>query len=364
MNKHTITYRQLFFVIVQTQIGVGILSLPFSLFTIAKIDGWMSLLLAGIFVQFSILAIWKLCERFPQQTIFDILPKIMGGKLGVVFNFLYTLHFLFITVLILILYNNIVSKWIFFQTPGWVIIFTLAMVGVYFISSTPRELARFFMLVTPLLLVLFFFILYAYTDVHFLYILPMGETGFLTILKGSKDAVISLLGFDAALVFLAYTNGTSTKKLKVISFASLCVTLFYCFIIFTTYIFFNPMEIVIVPEPVLYMLKAFSFKIIERTDLIFLSLWVVSVATSFIGYLFVTVKGVQKILSLKHHKKAAPYLGIVVGIIATIPSSKLETLMWSKYIGMTSLILSVFSPILLLLLAAIRNKKEKEVISS
>lgn len=296
MKHHTITHRQLFFVVIQAQIGVGILSLPYSLFQKAKIDGWMSLLIAGILIQFSLLAIWKLCDRFPQKTLFDFLPKILGKYLGLIFNVIYTLHFLFISVLILILYNSIVAKWILFETPSWIIILIMAFTGAYFISSSPREIARFSTIVTPLLLILFGFILYGYTGVHPLYILPMGEVGMSTILKSSQDAVVALLGFDVALVFLAYTEGARSKKIKVISYASLFVTILYTFIVLTTYMYFNPLEIVIVPEPVLYMLKAFSFSIIERTDLVFISIWMVSVATSFISYLFLTAKGVKNFL--------------------------------------------------------------------
>jgi spore germination protein (amino acid permease) len=364
MNNHTITHRQLFFLIIQTQIGVGVLSLPYSLFAKAKIDGWISLIIAGLLIQFSILAIWKLCDRFPQNTIYDILPKIMGKNLGLVFNFIYTLHFAFISILILIMYNSIVGKWILFETPHWVIIFIMAFAGWYFITSTPREIARFFVLVTPLLLILVGFILYSYTDVHLLYIFPVGHTGILTIIKSSSDAVVALLGFDVALVFLAYSNGTPAKKIKVISFASFCITVLYGFIVFTTYIYFNPEEIVIVPEPVLYMLKAFSFSIIERTDLIFLSIWIISVATSFISYLFIAAKGVQTLFRLPHHQTAAPYIAIFCALIAIIPNEKLEILVWNKYISLTSLIFSGLFPIVLLLIAVLRKKQEKGAVSS
>ncbi|MDR7071944.1 GerAB/ArcD/ProY family transporter [Fictibacillus barbaricus] len=364
MNKHTITHRQLFFLILQTQIGVGILSLPYSLFQKAKIDGWISLFIAGVIIQFSLLAIWKLCDRFPQKTLFDFQPKILGKNLGFIFNVIYTLHFLFISVLILILYNSIVSKWILFETPSWVIILIMASTGAYFITSSPREMARFYTIVTPLLLILLGFILYAYTGVHPLYILPIGEMGMRTILKSSQDAVVALLGFDVALVFLAYTEGERSKKIKVISYASLCVTILYGFVVLTTFIYFNPEEIKIVPEPVLYMLKAFSFSIIERTDLIFLSIWMISVATSFICYFFLAAKGVQKLFGLKNNKKSAPYLAIICTLIAVIPNDKLEVAAWNKYISFTSLLFSALFPILLLIIAVLRKKEDKGAASS
>lgn len=56
------TKTQLLFFIIQTQIGVGILSLPYSVFQRAKQDGWMSILLAGLVVQLLILLFWMLAK--------------------------------------------------------------------------------------------------------------------------------------------------------------------------------------------------------------------------------------------------------------------------------------------------------------
>jgi spore germination protein (amino acid permease) len=359
MNNHTITPRQLFFVIIQTQIGVGILSLPFSIFSKANVDGWLSLLVAGILIQFSLLAIWKLCMNFPQKTIYEMMPIIMGKSLGFLCNIIYTVHFLLISILILILYQSIVSKWILFETPHWVIIFILALTGGYMIRGSARILARFFILVTPLLIILLGLILYSYTDVNLLYILPIGNAGIINIVQGSKDAIVALLGFDTALVFLAYTNGTPNKKLKAISFGSLCVTLFYTFIVFTTYIYFNPKEIIIVSEPVLYMLKAFSFHFIERTDLIFLSLWMVSVATSFASYLFLSLKGVHALFKWNDPKRGTFLIASFCGVIAIIPNTNLEIAAWNKYISLISITFSLIFPSVLLLIAIIRKKTRK-----
>lgn len=45
--KTKLSRRQYFFIIVQTEIGVGILSLPYDLHSKAKQDGWISLLIGG-----------------------------------------------------------------------------------------------------------------------------------------------------------------------------------------------------------------------------------------------------------------------------------------------------------------------------
>ncbi|MFC0189190.1 GerAB/ArcD/ProY family transporter [Fictibacillus aquaticus] len=357
MKNNSITPRQLFFVIIQTQIGVGILSLPFTLFTKAKTDGWMSVMIAGVLIQFVILMIWLLMKRFPGSTLYDVIPLLIGPAAGKVLNALYTIHFIFVSVLILMYFHQITGRWIFPETPKWVMISCVALTSGYLITSSARIIARFFIIMTPLLIVLFLLIAYSYTDAHLLYILPVGVHGMKNVLVGTQDATVALLGFDAALVFFAYTNGKPEKKLKAVSLAALCVTLFYTYVTFTTFIYFNSEEIIIVPEPVLYMLKAFSFKVIERTDLVFMSLWLVSVATSFMSYLFIAAKGVQSVLKLKHHKKTIPYLVFTSIILATIPKSNLQIQQWGKYISLSGIIFTIPIICLLLIIAVARKKQ-------
>ena len=49
-KDQSITKFQLFFILIQSQIGVGLLSLPNAVQKTAKGDGWISTLLAGLAV--------------------------------------------------------------------------------------------------------------------------------------------------------------------------------------------------------------------------------------------------------------------------------------------------------------------------
>ncbi|MBM7634191.1 hypothetical protein JOD17_003293 [Geomicrobium sediminis] len=52
MNNSTLLGKtQLFWFFVHAQIGVGLFSLSNSIYTYAKTDGWLSLLIAALFVQ-------------------------------------------------------------------------------------------------------------------------------------------------------------------------------------------------------------------------------------------------------------------------------------------------------------------------
>ncbi|WNS78618.1 GerAB/ArcD/ProY family transporter [Domibacillus sp. DTU_2020_1001157_1_SI_ALB_TIR_016] len=56
-KEASISNWQLFFFMLQTHVGVGILSLPYDVHQVAGKDGWLSILLAGFFMQIGIIVI-------------------------------------------------------------------------------------------------------------------------------------------------------------------------------------------------------------------------------------------------------------------------------------------------------------------
>lgn len=361
--KNKISGKQLFFLVVQTQIGVGVLSLSYDVFSISKQDGWISVLLAGIFVQGAIFVIWALCRRFPSFPFYAFLPQILGKWAGNLLSFFYICYFIVTAALILVLFGEMINVWILPDTPTFLIILLMLITGVYICVENFRVLARFYTFVSLLLLGLFLLMTYALRDANPLYLLPVGESGFLNILKGSKEAILSLTGIEVLLVLYPYTQGRSYGKLKWVSLANLFVTLFYTYTVLVSLAYFSPQEIALVPQPVIYMLKAFEFNVITRIDLIFLSIWIVSVATSFITYLFIASKGIAYLFKKENnHAKFVPWVGASVFVIALLPNNdELKISAFNTFVSQLSLIFVLGIPVVLLLYSYLFHKKKSGV---
>src|SRR4051812_44253866 len=93
--KNKITQGQFMLFIVQTQIGIGILSLPHLVQIPAKGGAWISILIAGLISQLIILLLFAICRLFPTDNIYSFLPKIIGKPLGNLLSFCYIAYFLF-----------------------------------------------------------------------------------------------------------------------------------------------------------------------------------------------------------------------------------------------------------------------------
>lgn len=358
-NKDMITYRQFFILLIHTQSGVGVLSLPYDMHNSVHSDGWISILIAGVLVQGLLFVYLLLLKRFDSQNLLEISSLLLGKKIGKMISLFYTLYFLSVASLILVLYIGILDRWILPYTPNWIIGALLVLAGIYLCVDGLRVLARFYTLVTPLMLFLLLLISYTLKDANIYYILPIGQAGIKNIFLGSKDALLSMLGFEAVLMTFPFVIGSNKKKFKAMSLANLLITLLYAYLIIVSFLYFSPDELKILPEPLLYMLKSYAFKAIERTDLLFLSIWIIMVLNSFGTYLFLAANCGKVLLKKTPHKKLIYYLGLIVfGISLMAETNILAAESMSTYITKASFGFLLF-PILLLLISYLLKKKVK-----
>ena len=358
-NEKMITKSQFIFIIIQSQIGVGLLSLPYVVHKHAKNDAWISGMIAGFGVFILLLIMWALGKRFPNDTIFDYTKKITGIYIGQFISSLYILYFAIVSIYVVTITINMLKKWILTFTPPYVLILFIVGTGVYLSRESIKVIGRFFTFVSILILFLIFLEFCSYKNVNIKSLFPIGHAGIKNILLGSHDSLMSMLGFEIILVIFPFVKANQQHVLKCATISISFVTILYTFFLFTSIVSFSPAELDIVPEPTLYLLKALSYEIIERLDLIFLSIWVVPIITSFVTYLYMTSFGLSKLLKLKNHKKVTLMIGIVIGIISNfLPQEDIFINSYGSLVSYSSYLFIAVIPLFLLIVSIIRKKKE------
>ncbi|WP_242272929.1 GerAB/ArcD/ProY family transporter [Bacillus cereus group sp. BfR-BA-01538] len=360
ITKNTITQGQLVFLIIQTQIGITLLSLPYNAFTTAKGDAWIATLLAGSIAQFFTLIIWLLCRRYPNDTIFTLAPKLMGKMLGNVLSFTYIIFFIAVATFQLVIYSRVLQKWVMVNTPLWITSLSMVITGIYISKQLLNVTARLYMFVSVFLIILVFLVTYSFKDANIQYILPIADSGWLPIFKGVKNVANSAVGFEILLVIYPFIQGKASGKLKMMVIANLLVTLFYTYVVFATLVYFSPQEMRILPEPVLYLTKSLSFHIIERTDLIFLTIWIIFVTTSFCNYVYSAASGLATLFRSKSHAMFAPFVGVIAFFCSLIPHNKAAITVFSNFLSNFAIISIFILPLFLLFVSFARNKKRQE----
>lgn len=357
MNKNSLTKTQLFFIIVQSQVGYGLISMPYIVFQESKTDGWISVLLGGVILQAVVFIGWSLCKRFPSLTIFQISKNLMGKYVGNIINILYVIYFTLTCCILLSLFSITIKDWILPYTPGWIIKLLIISVAVYVAKEKITVIARYLVLTT---VVLFLFIIlpaYSLKDSEILYLLPIGQSGLKAIFKGGKEIYILLQGFEIFMIILPVVSASAKVKLKIISLACLVVTLLYTFLTIVCLMFFSPEEFPLIPEPILYLVKSFEFNVIERPDIIFIALWIALVSTTIMTFLYSSSKGSTSFT--KYERSNLVYIsGVMIFIISLFFNSKNEIEKFSMFVGNSGIIFTIGIPLILLVISLVRKRQE------
>ncbi|MFJ7470258.1 endospore germination permease [Peribacillus frigoritolerans] len=359
-TESKISQFQLFFIILQTQIGIELITLPYEVFKISKVDAWISILLIGLFVQINIVLIWLLYRRFPSLTIFEMMSEVVGRHLAFFLKFAYIVYFFSIATLVILLFGRMVNIWILPRTPIWILVLIMIVVCVLCAKENLRVMARFYVVVSALLIVFIVLITSFVKNADYLHILPIGQSGLPVILKGTTQAIMAFLGYELLLVVLPYSLGNNAGKLKVALIANGMVTILYLYLTIFSIAFFGPSVMKFIPEPILYIMKYTSFQIIERTDLLFLSIWVVTVGTTFMMYLYLTSNGLANMFTKIKRSTFVYCTASVIFILAFfIPTTDQVISSISKYVTFACYFFIFVLPCILLIVSILRGKKEE-----
>lgn len=356
-EKSKITQGQFMFFVIQSQVGVGILSLPHTLQASAKGGGWISSLLAGLAVQIIILLLWALCKLYPSDTIYGFLPKIIGKYIGNLLCFGYIGYFLLSAGTVLAKFTDVVERWVLLETPRWALLLLGLLTCMYLVKENLRVIARLFVISSMMIVVMVVFSLSGYANANFSYIFPVTEAGWAEIVKTANKALFPLVGYEVILVIYPFVEGNSGGKLKAASLGNLVITLFYTFEVFSSLVIFSPAVMPAVSEPLLYMLKGFSFQVIQRIDLIFLSLWVFIVTNAMASWIYMGAFGLGRFFHRGEHKKALPYVLLILFFLAMLAQDPSISDFYDRMISISHYTFVVGLPLLLLCISYLIGRR-------
>lgn len=357
--SNSITTGQLALFLIQAQIGVGILSLPFRVYTSAKSDGWISVLIAGVVTQAILLLMWLLLRRFPSLTIYGIGTRLAGKPLGMLLAFAYSIYFMYIGIIVLVNATDVIGRWMLQETPRWAILLLFAGTGIYLIRDSLSRIVRAYVLASFLIVPMIFLIGYGNTRVNVSYLLPFMESGWGNIMRAIKESTMSMYGLEMILIVYPFVQGKESGRLKAIVYANAFVVLFYTFTVLTCLMVFNPEQLALIPEPVIFLLRSLQLGIFDRGDIIFLPIWMTTVVASISAYFYAAATGIGHMLRHPDHRKATPWVVLLCTAAALLPQSQEDIDRYSKVGNTLTYPFILIVPIVLLLLSLLLRRKEE-----
>jgi len=336
LDKVKITNHQVFALTAGFTCGSAILVISASAVSLAKRDSWISMLLTLVFGLIEICLICFFWSRYPGITYIEIIKQIFGKWIGSIIATCFVLFCLLSDSKILWDIGNFMTIQVIPETPAYIInivFFTVVIIALFYgLEAIARSYEIFiyfisFLFISSMILVL--------PNARIDNLLPVFEKGVTPILKGSI-LLSSFLIFPINILLMIFpANADNTIKAK-ISFAK--GYLWGGFLVFISII----VSILVLGStitanskfPVYLLAKEINLGIIlTRFEFIVAAVWIVSILTRGILYLYAGVIGLAKLLKLKDHKKVILPLGLIIVIMSEVLyTDVIHQTSWDTYV--------------------------------
>ena len=364
INKQKISIKQLFFLVILTQVGVHILSIPYAESRYAGYDSWMSLLIGGIFAQAAILIIYQLGKRYADKPLPQYISAITGKPLGLVLNILFGAYCLESSLMVVISYSDVLNRWVLFKTPWSVLIALSVSIAAYIASSSLREMATITQTIVIIFLICFVIIIisgFGKGDFH--HFLPVGSHGIKSILKDSLPSFWAYAGYELLLYVFPYVSYRKKKDIVIaMSFANGFTTFIY--VLMSAIVLYNYSESQLnsIPEPMVFILRKFRWPIVQSLDILFMTLWLSVTTVTVYVYLFLSARYLAFVgnKEYRNHSFLVWILAFVCFVFGLWGRNRQWLSRFSDFHNTTTAIIIVIVPTFLLLISLARGRAAKE----
>ncbi|MFB4169563.1 GerAB/ArcD/ProY family transporter [Virgibacillus sp. JSM 102003] len=319
--KDQVPALMVFFLIVSSQVGVGVLGFQSVINKYAGHDAWISVIVAGLAFHVTIWIMFKILHNNEPGEIVAIHKFTYGKWLGAFFSIIFSVYLLLLSITVLRTYIEIIQVWVFPQIQVWALLFLLIPLFYYIISGEFRIVVGvcFFGVLYPSFLI--FTLLYPLKYAHITYILPVFDHSFTEIMQSSSLAVLSFLGVSSLLVFYPFIR-ESRKSQKFAHIGNLATTLLYVFICVVTYIYYNQNELQNTIWATLGMWKIIEMPFLARFEYFGIATLFFSILPNIVLFLWASTRTLHNVAGISH-KKIATILLVIMYVACVIPAGRI-----------------------------------------
>ncbi|MGX6444280.1 GerAB/ArcD/ProY family transporter [Neobacillus sp. K501] len=361
IHLEKISINQLICLVILTQVGVSVLTIPYAQSRYSGYDSWLSILLGGLFAQLVILIIYQLGKRNPNRPLPQYISTIVGKPLGAVVNFLFAAYCAQSSLLVAISYADVVNRWVLFETPWFVLIGVFLTIGAYIASSTLRSIATITQMIMLMFLICFVIVLISGMGKgDFRHFLPIGTHGIGQIIKGTVPAFWLFAGYELLLYVFPFVKSRRKRDIVIaMSAANGFTTFFYTMITVIVTYNFSESQLKSIPEPMVYILRKFRWPVVQSLDILFMTIWLSMVMVTIYIYLYLSARYLAYIRGkeIRNHPLLVMIFAIVCFVIGLWGSDRQWQSRFSDYHNIATAIIIAIVPTLLLLISVARGKE-------
>jgi spore germination protein len=282
--------------------SVGILSLPNGVVKDAKQDGWISVVVGGVYPLFvALLAIYYV-KKHPNEDILVLSKKYLGVILGTICNILFLTQFSIYLVAIASGMSNVYRTYATaFLTPIKIFIPAI-LVATYLALKEVKVLARINVIALYAVVMFVLTLLAALQRGNYLNMCPVFGSGYKNILKASFESAYAYGGLEG--IFLIYPFMRNKDKIKAVVLKStFLVIILYTWTTFICIYFLGYKVTSKALWPVLLVTEGVNLPVLNSFRFIFLFLWSVTIFRTLGNYQYSITYILNYVLKVKDKNK-------------------------------------------------------------
>lgn len=366
MEKGKISALQMALLLYPTIIATAILSMPSLIARSAGRDMWMSPIIASIAGFLAVFLAVSLHKMYKGKTIIQISEAVVGKIPGKVLGFLFVFFYLDTSGMIVRSYSEFIVTSFLFKTPQVVVISSMVLLCALSVYAGLEVTARAGQLLFPLfVLPIIFSSFFLASDFQPKNMLPMLENGLLPPLKGALPPIGWFTEFFLIAFLLPFlSNVKKGMKYGVLVVLGVMISL----------VVVNLIVLFILGDatankiyPLMNVGRYASFAgFFENMEAVIMAVWIAGAFVKISVFYYVTALGMAQWLNLSDYRPIVWPLGILIvqfsfwGAPSTMAMARYDFMVFTYYAALIQLIL----PMLLLVIAFVRNRKKKKSAAS
>ncbi|NYE07389.1 spore germination protein (amino acid permease) [Bacillus niacini] len=355
--RHQVSPYLVFFLIYNSQVGVGILSFQRTIAQKAGYDAWIGVLAAGCLVQAFIWVLYKLLGK-ANGDIIDVHTTIFGNGLGKFLSLFIMIYYWLASLSVLIGFIEIIQVWMFPTMPSWILSMIILLSVYYCVSGGFRAVVgmSFLSFIFPQILLIALFI-FPLKIAHFSNLLPIMNHSFMDLIDSIKSSLYTIAGTEALLMYYPFIRDAKASK-KFAHLGVLFTTLLYTISAIVSFTFFSEKQLKTTIWPELSLTKTITLSFLERFEYLYISMYLIIISSLIALFLWCSSRGLKIIFNRKQ-KHTLILLCLLSVIICHFDGSFKEML--NKYIIQMNLwVFYCYIPLLLLVLTFLKRSKQND----
>lgn len=294
-------------------VAIGFLSLPSGVAKEAKQNGWIAILIGGIYPIIESLICIYYCKNHPNENILALSKKYLGKWIGTICNFMFLIQSIFhLTTMSSGLMNIFFVFATPFLSPSKIMIAAF-LIAAFTATRGIKVLGRINKITLYMKVIISLSIFFALFKGSYMNLLPVFQSDFKSILKGSLEASYSYLGIEMMFLFYPLIKNKD-KSAKLILKANFIIILIYLWIVTISIYYLGYKVTAKSLWPVLLVTESVDLPVLNSTRFIFLFLWAMNMFTIVSNHYYVFINYFQDTIKSKRWIDLKKYPLVLVPI--------------------------------------------------